>query len=205
MNLDRSESPITDPAPPRTARIAGALYLVNIVTSLIAFSGKGSHALIVASGLTATTSYVAVTIVLYYLFKPVNVQLSFVAALFSLVGCSVGVLNSFHVVAFHIHSLVFFGFYCFLIGILIFRSKFLPRVLGALMAIAGLGWLTFISRPLAASLSPYHYIAGGIGEGLLTFWLLVMSIDSVKWNEQAKVSAVPHPSERIFRHPKTAQ
>ena len=151
MNAERSKSPITDAAPRRKARVAGALYLINIVTSLIAFSGKGSHALTVVSGLTATASYVAVTIVLYYLFKPVNARLSLVAALFSLVGSGVGVLGSFHVVALHIHSLVFFGVYCLLIGVLIFRSKFLPRGLGALMAIAGLGWLTFVSRPLAAS------------------------------------------------------
>ena len=55
------------------ARVAGVLYLVNIATSLIAFSGKGSHLSIAASGLAATASYVAVTILLYYLFKPLSV------------------------------------------------------------------------------------------------------------------------------------
>jgi hypothetical protein len=53
------------------------------------------------------------------------------------------------------------------------------------MVIAGLGWLTFLSRPLAASLSPYHYVAGGIGEGLLTLWMLVVGVDATRWNEQA--------------------
>src|SRR6266436_4128408 len=41
---------------------------------------------------------------------------------------------------------VFFGVYCLLIGYLIFRSPFLPRILGVLMAIAGFGWLTFLSQ-----------------------------------------------------------
>ena len=54
----------------------------------------------------------------------------------------------------YINSLVFFGFYCLLIGYLIFRSAFLPRILSALMAFAGFGWLTFLSPALAHHLSP---------------------------------------------------
>lgn len=188
MSPERTTAKRAELSPRVKARIAGVLYLVNIATSLIAFSGKGSRSLIVASGLTATLSYIAVTILLFYLFKPVNARLSLLAALFSLAGCMVGVLGPLHVVPFHIHSLVFFGFYCILIGVLIFRSNFLPRILGGFMLIAGLGWLTFVSRPLAASLSPYHYVAGGIGEGLLTLWLLVMGVDATRWNEQAGAS-----------------
>jgi hypothetical protein len=73
-------------------------------------------------------------------------------------------------------SLVFFGFYCLLIGYLIFKSTFLPRILGVLMAFAGLGWLTFLSPELARSLSPYILAPGIIGEGSLTVWLLVMGV-----------------------------
>jgi hypothetical protein len=54
------------------------------------------------------------------------------------------------------------------------------------MAIAGLGWLTFVSRPLATYLSPYHYVAGGIGEGLLTVWLLVAGVNTGRWSEHAR-------------------
>jgi hypothetical protein len=63
-------------------------------------------------------------------------------------------------------GIVFFGFYCLLIGYLIFRSTFLPRILGVLMAFAGLGWLTFLSPPLANYLSPYKRNEAG---HLLTF------------------------------------
>ena len=175
-------------SPQMNARVAGALYLVNIATSLIAFSGKGSHMLIVASGLVAlvaTASYVAVTILLYYLFKPVSMRLSFLAALFSLAECIIGVVNPLHLLPFRIHGLVFFGIYCLIVATLIVRSKFLPKILGGLLAVAGVGWLTFVSKDLAASLSPYHYVVGGIGEGVLTLWLLIAGVDAPRWNEQA--------------------
>jgi len=81
-------------------------------------------------------------------------------------------------------SFVFFGFYSLLIGYLIFRSTFLPRILGVLMAIAGLGWLTFLSPALAHDLSPY-ILAAGIGEVSLTVWLLVAGVNAERWKEQA--------------------
>jgi Domain of unknown function (DUF4386) len=78
-------------------------------------------------------------------------------------------------------GIVFFGFYCLLIGYLVFRSTFIPRVIGALMMFAGLGWLTFLSPSLAAALSPYNLLPGIIGEGSLTLWLLIKGIDVGRW------------------------
>ena len=46
-------------------------------------------------------------------------------------------------------GLVFFGFYCLLIGYFILRSAFLLRTLGALIGLAGSGSLTFLAPPLA--------------------------------------------------------
>jgi len=139
----------------------------------------------VSSGLIATASYITVTVLFYYLFKPVSARLSLVAMLFSLAGCTIRVLGPLRLVPFHVRSPVFFGFYCLLIGYLILRSTFLPHTLGALMAIAGLGLLTFVSRQLANQFSPYHYTAAGIGEGLLTVWLLAVGVNAVRWKEQA--------------------
>jgi hypothetical protein len=84
-------------------------------------------------------------------------------------------------------SFVFFGFYCLLIGYLIFRSSFLPRILGAGMAFAGLGWLTFLSPALAHHLVPY-ILAAGLGEVSLTLWLLVAGVNAQRWKEQASAA-----------------
>jgi hypothetical protein len=80
---------------------------------------------------------------------------------------------------------VFFGGYCLLIGYLIFRSAFLPRILGVLMAFAGLGWLTFLAPPLANYLSPYILVLGFLAELALMLWLLVMGVNVQRWKEQA--------------------
>jgi hypothetical protein len=82
---------------------------------------------------------------------------------------------------------VFFGVYCLLIGYLIFKSAFLPRILGVLMAFAGLGWLTFLSPPLANYLSPYIQVLGVFAEGSLMLWLLVMGVNVAKWGEKVSV------------------
>ena len=80
---------------------------------------------------------------------------------------------------------VFFGVYCLLIGYLIFRSAFLPRILGVLMSYARLGWLTFLAPPLANYLSPYILVLGFLAELALMLWLLVMGVNVQRWKEQA--------------------
>ena len=80
---------------------------------------------------------------------------------------------------------VFFGVYCLLIGYLIFRSAFLPRILGVLMAFAGLGWLIFLSPPLANYLRPYILLLGVLAELALMLWLLVMGVNVQRWQQQA--------------------
>ena len=86
----------------------------------------------------------------------------------------------------HIGSvyLGFFGLFLLLIGSLIFRSTFLPRILAAPITLAALGWLTFLWPPLANSLSTYIEVLGFIAEGSLMLWLLVMGVNSQRWKEQ---------------------
>ena len=174
---------ITETSPSLKARIAGVFYLLCFVTGISALFLRGRLGL--AAGLTAGACYVGVTLLFYYIFKPVSRKLSLLAAAISLVGCAMGPLSLFHLIPASINSLVCFGFYCLLIGYLIFKSSFMPQILGVLMAIAGLGWLTYLWPSLAAGLTPYIYAPGFLGEGALTLWLLARGVNPERWNEQA--------------------
>jgi hypothetical protein len=81
--------------------------------------------------------------------------------------------------------IAFFGFYCVLIGYLIFRSVFLPRIIGALMIFTGLGYLTFLLPALSDYLSPYNLAPAAFGELSLMIWLLAKGVNNEKWNQQA--------------------
>lgn len=84
---------------------------------------------------------------------------------------------------------VFFGLWCVLIGFLIFRSTFLPRVLGVLLAISGLGWMIYLVPPLAIRLFiPYIAGASALGEIPLELWLIVMAVNAERWKEQASAT-----------------
>jgi hypothetical protein len=81
--------------------------------------------------------------------------------------------------------LVFFGLWCVLTGYLIFQSTFLPRVLGVLLMISGLGWMIYLSPPLAKNLFPFIAAASALGEIPLELWLIVMGVNAQRWREQA--------------------
>lgn len=169
------------------ARIAGIFYLVTILTGAFALAVNGP--LRAAMLLCSTASYIAVTLLFYVLFRPVNRSISAIAAVFSLIGCALSILEVFHPGTWSLNPLVFFGCYCLLIGYLILRSTFLPRLLGVLMALGGLGWLTFISPTLSTYLSPYSMAPGIIGEAALTVWLLAVGVNARRWSEQANAAA----------------
>lgn len=82
--------------------------------------------------------------------------------------------------------LVFFGLWCVLIGYLIFRATFMPRILGVLLAISGLGWMIYLHPPLAVRLF-FPYIAGAsaLGEIPILLWLLIAGVNEQAWKEQA--------------------
>ncbi|MGZ6315922.1 MAG: DUF4386 domain-containing protein [Anaerolineales bacterium] len=170
-----------------------------------------------AAALISAVCYITVTLLLYDMFKPVNRSVSLLAAFFSLMGCTIQALSSlFHLAPLVVLGgeqylglqalaltflrlraqassiyMVFFGWYCLLIGYLIFRSTFLPRILGVFMAIAGLSYQLFLSPPLASYLFPYVVKpAGALGELSLILWLLVIGVNAQRWKEQASTAGI---------------
>lgn len=86
-------------------------------------------------------------------------------------------------------ALAFFGFYAVLTGYLIIRSIFLPRILGVLSVVAGVGWLTFLLPPLGYRLFLYIAPLGLLGAAVLIVWLLVFGVNEQRWKEQARAVA----------------
>jgi Domain of unknown function (DUF4386) len=118
---------------------------------------------------------IAVTLLFYDIFKAVSRRLSWLAASFNFLALTLELLQLtprgvFIGIGFH-------AFYCFLIGYLIFTSTFLPRILGALMALAGLCWLAFLSPTLTNYLSPYNLALGLLGEASVSLWFLAMGVN----------------------------
>jgi hypothetical protein len=228
---------IAEASPRFKARIAGIFYLLTIVTRMFVEISVRNRLVVsddaaatatnilaheqlwgwgFAGDILAFASYVALTALLYELFKPVNRSLSLVAAFFGLVASVVQAVSSlFHLAplvllggaaylrvftveqlqalalvflrlraaAYHNIGLVFFGLYCLLVGILILRSTFLPRILGVLMALAGLSYVLFLSPPLVQSLQPYVLVFPGVGQISLCLWLLVIGVNAQRWKE----------------------
>lgn len=105
-------------------------------------------------------------------------------------------LQALSLVALRMHGqgynigLLFFGIHCLLVGWLIFRSTFLPRVLGPLMAIAGLCYLinsfaTFLAPAFKAQIYPLILMPAGVAELSFMLWLIFAGVNAKRWKEQA--------------------
>ncbi|MEW6406708.1 MAG: DUF4386 domain-containing protein [Chloroflexota bacterium] len=82
-------------------------------------------------------------------------------------------------------ALPFFGVSTFLNGYLVFRSTFLPRILGVLSMLGGLGWSTFIYPPLGNQLSLYVLLLALVGSLAQIGWLLARGVDVEQWKKRA--------------------
>lgn len=227
----------------RLARVAGGLYLVNIVCG--AFAIGAVPAMLFVSGDPATTAHniqthelvyrlgiaahvlvvmsnVGLVVIFYDLFKVVNRRLTLVMVVAAVIATAVEasyLVNQFAPLALlsgapysgaltpvqlqaasyltvNLQSLsydvsgVFFGIDILATGYLVFKSTFLPRVIGVLLAIDGVAYLTygfvdFIAPGFAAHLVPWFQLPTLLGEGSLCVWLLAAGVNAAKWSKVA--------------------
>jgi len=111
-------------------------------------------------------------------------------------------LNTLALLSFNVYtaaSFIFtmhYGIASILFGYLMMRSGYLPRVLGALWVVAGLGFVTsnvvWVLAP--ASAPSFLLVPQVLATLLLTLWLLVRGINVVRWRERAAVAVAASAS-----------
>lgn len=86
-------------------------------------------------------------------------------------------------------ALIFFGFETLFRGWLIYRSGFLPRFLGVLSMIGGIGWLTYLWPPLGSQAFVFFALFAIVGVIATSGWLFIRGVDDAKWKERAALAA----------------
>jgi hypothetical protein len=163
-------------------------------------------------------SDVALAVLLFILLRPAGAVLALLAMAFrlvqaALIGASLlfqmaavlmvtrltglGAEDSDALAAFflaiHAHGydlgLVFFGVACILLGLLIWRSGFLPRWLGVLVLAAGpvylAGSFTRFLAPEALATVQIAYVVPLVAETAFALWLLIRGVDGEAWRKSA--------------------
>ena len=163
----------------------------------------------IGGDLVMLLSDVALALVFFMLLKPVSNALSAMAALFRLMQAAIigsSLINLFyalnllqradggyeqlmrylnaHAIGYSV-AMIFFGVNCLLTGYLVFRSGYFPKVLGILLMIAGLAYLSdSFAQVLLTDYAAYKMIFEAvaiplavIGELAMCLWLLIRGIN----------------------------
>lgn len=96
-------------------------------------------------------------------------------------------------------SLIFFGCVCLVWGYLIFKSGYLPKVLGALMQITGVCYLTnsfvlLLAPDFADQIFPAILVPAFVGESSLCLWLIVKGVNEEKWKQRVSAQSARTPA-----------
>jgi hypothetical protein len=231
----------------KTARLAGALYLVITLVAMVAHFYVPSNIIVPGDAVATASNIVAsqtlfrvggigaemvillceivLSIVLYVLFKPVNKTLSILAAVSRLAMTTIhgiNLINYFFVIlllggtgylavfdAGQINALVMlfleahsYGFtigiafltlHVFLLGYLIFKSGYFPRILGVLFVLAGLGYLidsfALLLSPMYDTTPAFLVLPIAVAEIAFPLWLLIKGVNVAGWEKSALAPA----------------
>jgi hypothetical protein len=236
---------MTGTSPRRLARIAGGLYLVNIIFGAFAIGvvpailvvpdmattvhNIQAHELLyrlgVAAHVVVTMTNIPMAVIFYELFKVVNRKLALLEMVTGLVATCAEIATlpsqftplvllgnakySSALPAGQLHALAylpgdlsttdysvygaFYGLDFIVLSYLVYRSTFLPRAIGALLAIDALNYLlggfaTMIAPGVAAHLGAWTGLPTILAEGSLCLWLLVAGVNVERWQERASAA-----------------
>ena len=216
----------------KTARIAGLLYLVVVLTGIFSLAYVPSKLIVwdnpnttfntikasetlfrwgIVSGLVCYLFFLLLPVALYKLLKPVNefyAKGMVLLAVISVPISFVNIQNKFAVLAiingenynaftneqlqsqvmFYLNQYdkgilivsVFWGLWLFPFGYLVYKSGFLPKILGALLMTGCFGYLiNFLGNSLVADysslgISKYISMPASLGEIGICLWMLLM-------------------------------
>jgi hypothetical protein len=166
----------------------------------------------IVSDLIGQLLHIGLILVLYELLKTVNKNQALLMVVLALVPVPIAMLNQLNQFAvlpllnsndyapvmffLNLHNegvliaQIFWGLWLFPLGYLVFKSGYLPRILGVLLIIAGLGYLIdsfgkFLLPNYNLTISLFTFI----GEVLLLLWLLIKGVNVEQWKKRALESA----------------
>lgn len=108
-------------------------------------------------------------------------------------------LNVLSYLTFRLHSsgynisLIFFGMNCFFWGYLVYKSGYFPKIIGVLLIICALCYVTnsfawFLAPEFAAMLVPAILVPCLIAELSLCLWLMVKGVNVPMWETQVNMT-----------------
>ena len=226
-------------SPRALARVAGVLYLINIllgayqelgIRQRLTVSGNAAataakmHAMEwlwrvgIASELVLLLTAVPLLMILYALLRPANKPLALLAMLFCTIGIAIEAavcmylleaifplgtneylkaftpdqLNALMSLALKAHtygfavSLLFFACYQITLGVVIFQSGYMPKLVGVLMQIGGAGYLinnlaVILYPSITSWLFPVTAVPALLGELSLCLFLLFRGVNLEKY------------------------
>ena len=223
-------------SPKKTARTAGFLYLIVVVTGIFnliyvpsqlnvpgnalatvnnILASESLFRLGIVSGLVCYTVFLLLPFVLYKLLKPVDRNLAVLMVVFAVVTVPislVSIVNKLDVLSLlsgadylqafeadQLHakvmlslraysngllvSQIFWGLWLFPFGYLVFKSGFLPRILGILLMMGCFSYLiSFFGRSLFPEtvMPGFIMLPASIGEIGTCLWLIIMGVSLPK-------------------------
>ena len=158
------------------ARLAGLCFLVAVAIGVIAeFVARGPTKL--AARMVALAGYLAFTFLFYRVLALADRRAALLATTLALLLIVVAPFR-WHPAGIDV-GLVCFGISWLVVAYLMFDSGLVPKAVAFAGAVAGVAWLTFLSRPLSHSLYPYNLAIGILGQVVFCLWLIAFGIRRV--------------------------